>query len=68
MTDTGGGEAITREGLEALQAELAQLEGEGRREVAKRILAARELGDLKRTPSTTSPRTTRRTSRRRSSA
>jgi transcription elongation factor GreA len=39
--------AITPEGLEALKAELAELEGEGRREMAKRILAARELGDLK---------------------
>src|SRR3954451_6680242 len=39
--------AITAEGLEALKAELAELEGEGRREMAARILAARELGDLK---------------------
>jgi len=39
--------AITAEGLEALKAELEQLEGEGRREMAARILAARELGDLK---------------------
>ena len=39
--------AITPEGLEALKAELAELEGEGRREMASRILAARELGDLK---------------------
>jgi transcription elongation factor GreA len=39
--------AITPEGLEALKAELAQLEGEGRREMAARILSARELGDLK---------------------
>jgi len=39
--------AITPEGLEALKAELAELEGEGRREMAARILAARELGDLK---------------------
>ena len=35
------------EGLEALKAELAELEGEGRRAIAARILAARELGDLK---------------------
>jgi transcription elongation factor GreA len=41
------GEAITPEGREALEAELAQLEGEGRRAIAARILAARELGDLK---------------------
>ena len=39
--------AITPEGLEALKAELHELETEGRREMAKRILAARELGDLK---------------------
>src|SRR5436190_21272083 len=38
--------AITAEGLEALKAELEQLETEGRREMAARILAARELGDL----------------------
>ena len=39
--------AITPEGLEALKAELAHLETEGRRDMAERILAARELGDLK---------------------
>jgi transcription elongation factor GreA len=38
---------ITSEGLEALQAELSQLEGEGRREIAERIRTAREWGDLK---------------------
>jgi transcription elongation factor GreA len=41
------GQAITPEGLEALKAEIAELETTGRREMAKRILAARELGDLK---------------------
>ena len=41
------GEAITAEGLEALKAELAQLEGDARRDMAARIKAARELGDLK---------------------
>jgi transcription elongation factor GreA len=41
------GEPITPEGLAALKAELLELETKGRREVAKRILAARELGDLK---------------------
>jgi transcription elongation factor GreA len=41
------GEAITAEGLEALKEELAQLEGEGRQAIAKRISAAREHGDLK---------------------
>jgi transcription elongation factor GreA len=40
------GEAITAAGLAQLKAELAQLEGEARREIAARILAARELGDL----------------------
>ncbi len=37
----------TAEGLEALEAELAVLEGEGRREIADRIKTAREWGDLK---------------------
>jgi transcription elongation factor GreA len=41
-----GGEAITPEGLDALKAELGELEGPGRREIASRILTARELGDL----------------------
>jgi transcription elongation factor GreA len=41
------GEPITAEGLAALKAELFGLETEGRREMAKRILAAREHGDLK---------------------
>jgi transcription elongation factor GreA len=38
---------ITVEGLAALEAELATLEGEGRREIAERIKVAREWGDLK---------------------
>ena len=33
--------------LEALQAEIEQLEGDGRREIAERIRIAREWGDLK---------------------
>lgn len=41
------GESITPEGLEELQAELARLEGPQRAEMAERIKAARELGDLK---------------------
>src|SRR5438309_2818651 len=41
------GEPVTPEGLTALKAELYELETEGRREMAARILAARELGDLK---------------------
>jgi transcription elongation factor GreA len=40
------GEAITPAGLEALHAELEELETQGRRAMAARILAARELGDL----------------------
>jgi len=40
-------EQITPEGLTALRAEIAQLESEGRAEMAVRIKAARELGDLK---------------------
>ena len=39
-------EAITREGLAQLKTELEELEGEGRRAIAQRILVARELGDL----------------------
>lgn len=38
---------ITVEGLAELQAELAELENEGRREIAERIKTAREWGDLK---------------------
>jgi transcription elongation factor GreA len=41
------GEPITAEGLAALKAELSKLETKGRREMAKRILTAREHGDLK---------------------
>ncbi len=40
------GEPITPAGLVALEAELEQLETAGRRAMAARILAARELGDL----------------------
>jgi transcription elongation factor GreA len=41
------GEAITPAGLDALKAELEQLQTEGRRAMGERLLAARELGDLK---------------------
>jgi len=44
MTD---GYAITREGLDALRAELEQLETTARHDVAERIRTAREWGDLK---------------------
>ncbi len=37
----------TADGLATLNAELAELEGEGRREIADRIKTAREWGDLK---------------------
>src|SRR5438270_356472 len=39
-------EPISVEGLAALKRELHELESEGRRAIAKRILVARELGDL----------------------
>ena len=38
---------MSAEALEALHVEIAQLEGEGRREIAERIRTAREWGDLK---------------------
>jgi len=41
------GEPITEDGIAALREEIEQLEGEGRAEMAARIKAARELGDLK---------------------
>jgi transcription elongation factor GreA len=40
-------EQITAEGLAALRAEIEDLETRGRSEMAERIKAARELGDLK---------------------
>jgi transcription elongation factor GreA len=43
---TPDGEPITPAGLIALEAELTDLETSGRRAMAARILAARELGDL----------------------
>jgi transcription elongation factor GreA len=42
-----GGEPITAAGIAELKAELEQLEGPARQEMAARIKAARELGDLK---------------------
>ena len=41
------GESITAEGLEALKADLHELETTGRHEMSRRIEAARSLGDLK---------------------
>jgi transcription elongation factor GreA len=40
-------DAVTPAGLEELKAELEHLETNGRRAMGKRLLAARELGDLK---------------------
>ena len=40
------GEPITPEGLKALEAELEELQSAGRQQMAARILAARQLGDL----------------------
>lgn len=37
---------VTKEGFEALKAELEQLTGEGRREIAERIKEARDFGDI----------------------
>jgi transcription elongation factor GreA len=47
MSEAGQSESITPEGMAALQAELDELEGPRRNEMAARIKAARELGDLK---------------------
>jgi transcription elongation factor GreA len=41
------GEPITEQGIADLREEIEQLEGPGRTEMAARIKAARELGDLK---------------------
>ena len=47
MSNDHKGESITAKGLEELRAEIEDLEGRGRIEMAARIKAARELGDLK---------------------
>jgi transcription elongation factor GreA len=48
MSDTkAANEPITPDGVLALRAEIEELEGPRRRELAARIKAARELGDLK---------------------
>jgi transcription elongation factor GreA len=44
---SANGEPITAAGIEDLKAELAELEGPRRIEMAERIRVARELGDLK---------------------
>ena len=47
MSDASPNESITPEGIVALRAELEELEGPRRTEMAARIKTARELGDLK---------------------
>lgn len=48
MTDSEEtGESITAEGLEQLKAEIEELEGPAREQIAERLKVARELGDLK---------------------
>ena len=48
MSETGtSGESITAEGILALEAEIEQLEGPARDEIAKRLRVASDLGDLK---------------------
>ena len=47
MTVTDAANLTTAESLAAMEAELAALEGDGRREIAARIKTAREWGDLK---------------------
>ena len=44
---SANGEPITAAGIEELKAELAELKGPRRQEMAERIRVARELGDLK---------------------
>jgi transcription elongation factor GreA len=46
-TATAGASYLTQEAFDRLKAELDQLSGPGRTEIAKRIEAAREEGDLK---------------------
>ncbi len=47
MTETATTSFLTQEAYDRLKAELENLSGEGRSEIAKRIEAAREEGDLK---------------------
>jgi transcription elongation factor GreA len=47
VDDAAQTESITPEGIAALRAELEELEGSARTQMAARIKAARELGDLK---------------------
>ena len=56
---------LTQEAYDRLKAELDHLSGPGRVDIAKKIEAAREEGDLRRTAVTTRPRTSRARWRRR---
>lgn len=47
MTETSQPTWLTQEAHDRLKTELARLEGEGRAEIAERIAAARDEGDLK---------------------
>jgi transcription elongation factor GreA len=47
LIEVGRAEAITEAGIAALREEIERLEGPARSEMAARIKAARELGDLK---------------------
>lgn len=47
MTETSQPTWLTQEAHDRLRTELARLEGEGRAEIAERIAAARDEGDLK---------------------
>jgi len=47
MSSSGRSDLMTAEGLAALQAELAELEGPGRAQMAEAIRTARDYGDLK---------------------
>ena len=58
---------LTQDAYDRLAAELEHLSTTGRTEIAARIEAAREEGDLRRTAATT-PRKTSRASKRRASA
>ena len=58
---------LTQETYDRLQAELDHLSGPGRADIAKKIEAARAVGDLSENAVTTRPRTSRARSRRGSS-
>ena len=60
MTETNDSVTwLTQDAYDRLKAELEHLSGPGRVEIAKKIEAAREEGDLRRTAATTRPRRSR---------